>query len=58
MSITVMQSVAVESSMLLTAIKDRPTYLGSTLYLLNHVAHTSAASSLRPTLSDVTVGVD
>lgn len=28
--------------------KNKTTYLGKTAYLLNHVAHTSAASSLKP----------
>ena len=35
----------------------KSTYLGRTLYLLNQVAQTSAASSLNPMFSELTVGV-
>jgi hypothetical protein len=37
--------------------KYKPTHLGSTLYLLNQVAQTSAASSLKPVPSELAAGV-
>jgi hypothetical protein len=37
--------------------KCKSTHLGSTLYLLNHVAQTSAASSLKPAPSALAAGV-